>query len=518
MKLLLVDDEKLTRQGILANIDWQALQIDEVLEAADGAQALALAQEAKPAIVLTDIRMPHMDGITFAKALRKVLPDTHIIFMSGYSDKEYLHAAIKLKAISYVEKPIDNAELTDAISEAVSLHEINEHHRLSQYIQHQENSSKLALSLTRPLGAEREAVLSLIKELDLPIDEQTKLATILIKIISPNGNFNNLTPGAGSVLSAADEAAKSAGLGLLSALRHDGIVVLTLFSADSALAEPQISAFLSASTLKFNPDLIWFAAAGTVVSDIDNCYESYNHAAVLMQQSFFADSNTILKEAQLSIADSQSIESAQAAFCEEISHRSIDKASQCAADLLDGLKSQSFLLPSNVKDLYFRLFIALEQAYQVELMATEEESASIWDRILACETLQSLHNLLMEEITRLNLLAVTASEESAPVTFMRDYVHKNFANAALSVKDISDSAKLSVTYACTVFKNETGKTMNQYLTEYRLERAKQLLLDPRVKISDISARVGYTDGGYFGKSFKKATGLSPSEYREKVLN
>ena len=88
---------------------------------------------------------------------------------------------------------------------------------------------------------------------------------------------------------------------------------------------------------------------------------------------------------------------------------------------------------------------------------------------------------------------------------------------SLSVKDISAHVFLSASYVCTFFKNETGQTLNQYLTEYRMEKAKQLLKNGRFKISDISSRVGYSDGNYFGKSFKKYSGLSPSEYREKNL-
>ncbi|MDD3659301.1 MAG: helix-turn-helix transcriptional regulator, partial [Lachnospiraceae bacterium] len=74
---------------------------------------------------------------------------------------------------------------------------------------------------------------------------------------------------------------------------------------------------------------------------------------------------------------------------------------------------------------------------------------------------------------------------------------------------------LSSSYVCTLFKSETGQTLNQYLTDYRIEKAKKLLQDPRYKITDISEKVGYTDGNYFGKTFKRTVGLSPSEYREK---
>ena len=100
---------------------------------------------------------------------------------------------------------------------------------------------------------------------------------------------------------------------------------------------------------------------------------------------------------------------------------------------------------------------------------------------------------------------------------IKDYISKNYMEDSLSVKNISAHVFLSASYVCTFFKNETGQTLNQYLTEYRMEKAKQLLKDGRFKISDISSRVGYSDGNYFGKSFKKYSGLSPSEYREKNL-
>ena len=84
----------------------------------------------------------------------------------------------------------------------------------------------------------------------------------------------------------------------------------------------------------------------------------------------------------------------------------------------------------------------------------------------------------------------------------------------LSIKVISEHVFLSTSYLCTLFKNETGQTLNQYLTDFRIEKAKKLLRDPRYRITDISAQVGYSDGNYFGKIFKKSAGMSPSEYRD----
>ena len=119
MKLLIVDDEKLTRDGLMSNIDWKSLGIDAIAQADDGLHGYEAALAFQPDIILSDVRMPRMSGIEMAEKLQLVNPALSIIFMSGYSDKEYLKAAIKLKAVSYVEKPIDLEEVEQALRDVI---------------------------------------------------------------------------------------------------------------------------------------------------------------------------------------------------------------------------------------------------------------------------------------------------------------------------------------------------------------------------------------------------------------
>ena len=118
MKLLIVDDEELTRTGVISSIDWQSIGIQEVLQADDGINGIEMARVHRPDIVLCDVRMPRLDGIAMLEQLEEILPDIVPVFMSGYSDKEYLKAAIKLKAVNYIEKPLNPVEIRDAIVEA----------------------------------------------------------------------------------------------------------------------------------------------------------------------------------------------------------------------------------------------------------------------------------------------------------------------------------------------------------------------------------------------------------------
>lgn len=121
MKLLIVDDEELTRTGVISSIDWQSIGIQEVLQADDGINGIEMARVHRPDIVLCDVRMPRLDGIAMLEQLEEILPDIVPVFMSGYSDKEYLKAAIKLKAVNYIEKPLNPVEIRDAIVEARDL-------------------------------------------------------------------------------------------------------------------------------------------------------------------------------------------------------------------------------------------------------------------------------------------------------------------------------------------------------------------------------------------------------------
>lgn len=162
-------------------------------------------------------------------------------------------------------------------------------------------------------------------------------------------------------------------------------------------------------------------------------------------------------------------------------------------------------------------FIALENARkQQQLSALSYTSNSIVAFLEKCFTFQELHHTLVRQTDTYFEDLKASVPENSTIFMIKDYISKNYRKETLSVKDISSHVFLSASYVCTFFKNETGQTLNQYLTEYRMEKAKNLLADPRYKIADISSRVGYSDGNYFGKSFKKYTGLSPSEYREKL--
>lgn len=119
MKVLIVEDEILTREGLRMSVPWEKLGITEVFTAEDGEEGIEIASAREPDIIMTDVRMPRMDGITMAFEIRKTNKKCRFIFISSYSDKEYLKSAIKLSVVNYIEKPVEIDEIVSALKIAV---------------------------------------------------------------------------------------------------------------------------------------------------------------------------------------------------------------------------------------------------------------------------------------------------------------------------------------------------------------------------------------------------------------
>lgn len=117
ISVLIVDDEKLICETLAHYIKWPEIGIDAVYEATDGVEAMTLIHKKKPDIMITDIKMPHMDGIKLAQIIRKDFPSIRLVFLSGHTDKEFLKATIHLKADGYIEKPLNLKEITEMLRE-----------------------------------------------------------------------------------------------------------------------------------------------------------------------------------------------------------------------------------------------------------------------------------------------------------------------------------------------------------------------------------------------------------------
>ena len=114
-------------------------------------------------------------------------------------------------------------------------------------------------------------------------------------------------------------------------------------------------------------------------------------------------------------------------------------------------------------------------------------------------------------------LLKTRLEACDPIVKINRYIQSSYADESLSINKISEHIHLSPSHMCFLFKDKTGKTLNQFLTEFRMEKARELLCKKEYKVSDIAVKVGYSDSNYFTKIFRKWMGLTPTEYRGRYL-
>lgn len=517
MKLLIVDDEQLTREGLIHSIDWQSLGINNIYQADDGIHGLALSRKYQPEIILSDVRMPRMDGIEMANQIRNHLPDCNIIFMSGYSDKEYLKAAIKLKAISYVEKPIDLEEIRAAVSEAVQNHSLLLKDKQNKSRRKQEEQEKLANMLSYMMPEESSGCcIQMFLELGFPIKPAFYFTTLIIKLYPPISSLAENVRS--SFIQSLHSILEKHHMDCIYTNKQDEYYIIHIFGADKPELSilKHIAAAISASIKTFAE---FDMAFGKTVSSPAKVSASYNTAVILLQSTFFTGPGKILYQHETpSVHKHVQLPEWPSLFMELLKDHAQEKSFSLAQDIYDFFAENSFLLPGQAKDTYYRLFNRLHEAARTEhitLSDNMEENITNWDYIESCHHLSEMHERFLKLLGSFYEKLESENNDNSVIYLIKEFINQKYQDDSLSVKDISEHVYLSSSYVCTIFKTETGQTLNQYLTEFRLDKAKRLLEDPRYKIAEISSRVGYSDGNYFGKIFKKNVGLSPSEYREK---
>ena len=197
-----------------------------------------------------------------------------------------------------------------------------------------------------------------------------------------------------------------------------------------------------------------------------------------------------------------------------------DEAEKLCSQLYECCHENPSLLQRTVQSLYYQLFTVISDQRRSQQLTGDElrmTPEAILEHTEGLFFYQDLHQSLIEALDDFWRDLNSSESENSSVYLIKSYLQRHYGNPMLSTKEISEYASLSASYACTIFKNETGQTLNQYLTEYRLSKAQELLNDPRNTVATVSTMVGYNDSNYFSKAFKKYTGISPSVYRERRI-
>ncbi len=363
VKVFLVEDEVIIRHGIRDNIDWASHGFEFAGEAGDGEYAYPLILKAQPDILVTDIKMPFMDGLELSRLVKKALPRTRIIVLSGYNEFEYAKEPIKIGITDYLRKPVSSAGLIDALKKAAD--EIREEREksklLERYFVSYEKYTEF-LDKTDYSGVDR------------------KLINDFLKL--------------GSV--------------------------------------EECSPFVEE----------YFAAIG-----------EHNYKSLLLRQYMTMD------------------------------------IFYCVQEFLKKLKAEPPEVPESV----------------VDIKRVPKVIASV----------EMTKAYLIEEFTAALQARDRASNDryGSVIRDAKEYIRANFSQSDLSLNRIAVHIGVSPSYFSSIFKQETGQSFVEYLTQVRMERACELLKCTSYRTSEIGEQVGYNDSHYFSAAFKKAMGQSPKEYK-----
>lgn len=503
MRMLIADDDDYTREGLMDAVEWSQYGIEEIIEARDGAQALRLAAQHKPEIVLTDIRMPKLNGIAFAEKLGEQCPDCKLLFMSGYLDVEYLKSAIRLAAVDYIEKPIKIPDLKEAIAKTVE--SVQKSRRLTDELSIKKNLQQQKLAQVLIEGtAGREAVLKQCEEAGFPVN--AGYVCVIVSIAGQSGGEPELL----EELHAFWHRQGVQAVGNITGRGELGFVLplnRVKLERVHALAKQVLISHDSLSI-----------ATGSRVADMFEVSQSYMHARTALNCFFY--------EPEARFSPYAEPESTSAGI-----------SPQLFVDFYMLMKSQPRELTGWIEALCDRLVSEerppREQVYSLfssmgKAMLQEKgallagldgvyEMKDIDTRISAFYTLSELKEYMLAICSSYCAEKAKEAEYSHTVISVMDYVAAHVSKAELDLPEIGQHMFMSSAHLNVLFKQETGMTITQYIRDYRIELAKKLIMNEHYKMNAISELCGFASPSYFAKVFRLCTSVTPVEYRKLKL-
>lgn len=498
--LLIVDDEDLTREGLKNMIPWKKNGVDMISTASNGAAALAIAKRNPPDILLADVRMPKMDGIALAKEIHRLLPHCKIIFISAYSDKEYLKSAIQVQAKQYIEKPIVLSEVESMMYDII--HEIKaekiEHDTAHDLVHGLQEAEELV---------EQYIVSSLIsKELDLNLlykkygklyftwQEDTNCTPVcVIPLFTDKSDAILLKSKIAKFLDTCHEILL---IDYFIGFYDDNQIALIIHLPERRTLISKLIPELMDS-LNQSTGLAFSIGTGPSSHGIREIAGNYRIAQKIARSYFYRDSQRFFDLAPdgdiLSDTESDHL------------YRQIDSGPDSISAVCTHLKKQQYVNIPRVQDLLYRIYIRM-----LKRADTDEMPISQQDFYLL--SLSHVTALLEQDSTRIRILHSINTEDFRILGVAR-FVLNHFDHCDLSIDMIAGQFGFTPNYLSTLFKQRTGQTLNNFIIYTRIEIAKNLLLYTNLKIYEICDRIGIHDPNYFSDLFKRTVSVSPTVFR-----
>lgn len=497
-KLLFAEDESAAREGILEGLDWSGLGVGEVRAEKNGALACTEARAFHPDILLTDIKMPHMNGIELARKVREINPECSILIISGYSEAEYLKSAIRLHAVNFVEKPVDLGVLARQVRSAANEQDAVRRNKKSMRME-------LAAALSSPEAREEKAA-GILRTLYPRLERGCLCRAVCFRVLTkdlhekPEADLER-------IFSAAEARISGCGFPYAAAIHKN---CFTVFLFGEACESDSVTKLCDVLTGEFPEDSVFAGVGGTV--PVESGRGSLDTAARALSQLFYGtEKQRVWTESDIPKEFGKKTFSPDLRdFSKLLLGKDREGCKKYVSGVTQRLLSLRTLTPYQAAEIYLQMLLTLLQQEGRNLRV---ESDSAWEWLSSCVFLREMEQELLAETDRC-FASFFSGDRGFSADRVLEFISRNYADKTLSLDRLSREFYISNAYLCVKFKELTGKSFVKYLTEYRVRAAENYLADRALKIDEIADMVGFDNGNYFCKIFKKEKGVTPTEYRK----
>ncbi|MDQ1912705.1 response regulator [Paenibacillus sp. GD4] len=523
IKLCVIDDIPTVVRGLTTKMDWEAHGITVAATALDGEEGLRLIREVRPDIIVTDIRMPYLDGIEMMKRIQEEFPWMKLIYMSGYTDFSYAQEAVRLGAFDYIVKPFTKQEVLDAVLAAKE-----------EILREREMSSKMAdmeLKLRESLPFLRQEYMKLLVRYGstqtrlrqqwefLNIDMKENEVVAMVAEIDQFAErtkelpVNEVELIRFAVQNILEETVSTHTKGIVFRESIDQFVMVV--NPPGGMDCEALAELCRENISRYTHHTISIGL-GTLVNEAWRVSVSYERALAALTNSFYAGGDSVYRYTtdHASALPYLSPEKEKALFyCLRSGNgaKSVEQLQDIWEDWSHNPPEPEMMraLCSELSHAMLRIFV--EKATEQDKLLLEARLADIIKSKPASFTDMQRR---IEDFCGLGCSIMTKRQHSdarhligQAVEYIELNLHRN-----LTAQECAQSVHLSPSYFSSLFKKEMGQTLAQYIIGKRMDRAKEMVLEGK-QVQDIALALGYEDRPYFSELFKRHTGMTPTEFR-----
>ena len=542
LKIFLAEDEIVVRETIKRMIPWEELGFELVGEAADGEMALPLLIRQQPDLLITDIKMPFMDGLTLAKLAKKEIPGLKVVILSGYDDFNYAKQAISIGVEDYLLKPITKNALIERLSEIHSRYEYEKtqkeyYEKFQREMQaYEKNSSRDFFEAL--VGGSMDTMEVYKRAEKLGLDIVAEAYNVLIFTMNCDEDFSGQRDEYSSWEAESLELLENFFSGHSSAMlfRSNIFSYGVLIKGQRENIEENTRACVDEIRKILDRQegrREWFLAVGQPVERLSQIQKSYHTASRAFSQRYLYDENILYyDEMETMEHHSGQAEAEDNTYLQKVDVNALNPAI-LQKFLSNGLQEETenfvrdyfyAIGQEPMESLVFRNYVILNVRFSVISFLkglgcdTNEMEPADTEEVLAESGKNMESAIAYAEKMILRAIEIrdqnSGNKNRSILKTAVDFIDSHYMYEEISLNTVANVANVSSNHFSALFSQNMGQTFIEYLTSLRMNKAKELLRCTGMRSSEIAGEIGYKDAHYFSYLFKKTQGMTPSDYRK----